>query len=112
MGYWSTAAIKTDGTLWTWGQNNYGQLGTNDLVHRSSPVQVGAATTWSLVSAGSYSIAAIKTDGTLWSWGLNNYNGQLGTNDTANRSSPVQVGSGTTWSQVSAGNSTTAAILN
>jgi alpha-tubulin suppressor-like RCC1 family protein len=39
-------AIKTNGTLWSWGSNGYGRLGQNDSVNRSSPVQVGALTTW------------------------------------------------------------------
>jgi alpha-tubulin suppressor-like RCC1 family protein len=104
-----TAAIKTDGTLWSWGLNSSGQLGTNDVVNRSSPVQVGSLTNWKLVSAGSYFTTAIKTDGTLWSWG-NNSNGQLGTNDVVHRSSPVQVGSLTNWKLVSGGNDSTSAI--
>jgi alpha-tubulin suppressor-like RCC1 family protein len=108
-GYLHTAAIKTDGSLWTWGYNPYGQLGKNDLVSRSSPVQVGALTNWSSVSAGYNFVLAIKTDGTLWSWGYNIY-GRLGLNDIVDRSSPVQVGSGTTWSKVSVGFYHTAAI--
>jgi alpha-tubulin suppressor-like RCC1 family protein len=98
------AASKTDGTLWTWGKNDHGQLGHNDRgVYRSSPTQV-AGTTWSanLISGGAYSFTAIKTNGTLWSWGQNSY-GQLGFNDTVNRSSPVQVGSRTDWTLVSMG---------
>ena len=98
-----TAAIKTDGTLWTWGRNNMGQLGLGDTTNRSSPVQVGALTTWAKVSAGAIHAMAIKTDGTLWGWGYNNYCGALGLGDTTNRSSPVQVGALTTWSQVGAG---------
>jgi alpha-tubulin suppressor-like RCC1 family protein len=114
-GYNNTVAIKTNGTLWTWGYNTQGQLGINDTANRSSPVQVGSGTTWASVSFGSDSsggtghIVAIKTDGTLWSWGYNTY-GALGLSDTANRSSPVQVGSLTNWASVSAGNSHTAAI--
>ena len=110
-GNYSSIATKNDGTLWLWGYNNYGQLGTNDQFSRSSPVQIGSGTTWNQVSMGSIHAATIKTDGTLWTWGSNRW-GQLGLNNRTNVSSPVQVGSGTTWSQVSAGNSTTAAILN
>jgi hypothetical protein len=102
-----TAAIKTDGTLWTWGYNQNGQLGTGttgDNTSRSSPgTTAGGGTTWQSVAAGSNLIAAIKTDGTLWTWGRNNY-GQLGTNDTTDRSSPGTVaGGGTTWKQVASG---------
>ena len=97
-------AIKTDGTLWTWGSNDHGQLGLNNVnVSKSSPTQVGVATTWSKINAGGGHILATKTDGTLWAWGLNNA-GQLGHNTVyVNRSSPVQVGSSTTWSQISSG---------
>ena len=106
-----SAAIKTDGTLWTWGYNNKGQLGDNTIAHRSSPVQtIAGGTTWKSVSCGSGYIAAIKTDGTLWGWGDNSY-GQLGDNSTTDRSSPVQtVAGGTNWKQVDCGSGHTAAI--
>ena len=105
-----TAAIKTDGTLWTWGGNAYGQLGDNTITPRSSPVQtVAFGTNWKQVSAG-YNCAAIKTDGTLWTWGSNDW-GQLGDNTITKRSSPVQtIAFGTNWSQVSCGRFHVAAI--
>jgi alpha-tubulin suppressor-like RCC1 family protein len=108
-GIYHTAAIKTDGTLWGWGRNTYGQLGDNTAVDRSSPVQtVAGGTNWKQV-AGGYHTAAIKTDGTLWTWGRNTY-GQLGDNTAVDRSSPVQtVAGGTNWKQV-AGSYHTAAI--
>jgi alpha-tubulin suppressor-like RCC1 family protein len=95
-------AVKTDGTLWTWGLGTSGQLGNNLLSNVSSPIQTGqGGTSWNSVSAGSYSSSAIKTDGTLWTWGKNNY-GQLGNESTSNVSSPIQtVASGTNWKQVS-----------
>jgi len=68
-----SAAIKTDGSLWTWGyngvSNGWGKLGHNDIIARSSPVQVGTLTTWLEVATASYFTAATKTDGTLWTWG-------------------------------------------
>ena len=90
-------ATKTDGTLWLWGYNGYGNLGINSSVAKSSPTQVGTDTNWSTVYTGVQNALAVKSNNTLWSWGLNNV-GQLGQNDTINRSSPVQVGAGTTWS--------------
>ena len=110
-GSFHTAAIKTDGTLWLWGLNSNGELGTNNTTNRSSPVQtVSAGTNWKQVSMGSFHTAAIKTDGTLWVWGRNNY-GQLGDNTVTNRSSPVQtISAGTNWKQVSVGYRHTAAI--
>ncbi len=111
MGFIHTAAVKTDGTLWTWGANGQGQLGQNNVTGRSSPVQVGTLTDWSQVSCGGYTTVAVKTNGTLWSWG-NNSLGQLGQNIAAatDRSSPVQIGTLTTWSQVSADNQKVCAI--
>jgi alpha-tubulin suppressor-like RCC1 family protein len=87
--------------LWTFGANGTGQLGLNDIIARSSPVQVGALTTWSKVACGNdFSSAAIKDDESLWSWGQNS-RGELGTGNRDNYSSPVQVGSG--FSTVSLG---------
>ena len=104
------AAIKTDGTFWAWGDNSYGQLGLGNQTSRSSPVQVGALTTWSKVSTGGYGLMAVKTDGTLWGWGYNG-SGQLGVGSgVAEKSSPVQVGSLTTWLNVSSGRYYTTAL--
>lgn len=97
-----TAAIKTDGTLWTWGNGALGQLGNNGAINLSSPVQVGALTDWDTVSTGSATTAAIKTDGTLWTWGSSNQ-GASGQNVSTNCSSPIQVGALTNWAQVSGG---------
>jgi alpha-tubulin suppressor-like RCC1 family protein len=100
--FYGSLAIKTDGTLWSWGDNTYGDLGLNDRVDRSSPVQVGALTNWALVSGTESSAFAIKTDGSLWAWGRNS-NGQLGQNDLTDRSSPVQIGALTNWSKIATG---------
>jgi len=109
-GSFLSGAIKTDSTIWAWGNNNYGQLGDGTVVRRSSPVQVGALSNWSKLSVGDNRITAIKTDGTLWAWGRNviGYLGD-GTNNVF-KSSPVQVGTLTTWSEVSATGSVSVAI--
>jgi alpha-tubulin suppressor-like RCC1 family protein len=99
--YW-TGAIKTDGTLWMWGNNDNGQLGLGNVTNYSSPKQVGSLTTWSKISTGYKAAIAIKTDGTLWTWGQNQY-GQLGLGNTTYYSSPKQVGSLTSWLNISAG---------
>jgi alpha-tubulin suppressor-like RCC1 family protein len=103
-GGYHTLAVKTNNTLWAWGNNQVaGQLGLNDIIRRSSPVQVGALTNWSAVSAGQQHSLAVKTDGTLWAWG-SNYEGRLGLASASTfRSSPVQVGALTDWSTVTAG---------
>ena len=99
----SSAAIKTDGTLWSWGYNDYGQLGHNQQgVSKSSPVQIhGGGTTWKVVAVEYQTMAAIKTDGTLWVWGRN-WNGELLKNNRTEYSSPTQV-PGTTWSNIVGG---------
>jgi alpha-tubulin suppressor-like RCC1 family protein len=107
-----TAAIKTDGTLWTWGSNGSGQLGDNTAVSRSTPVTTFAGgTNWKQVACGSANIAAIKTDGTLWIWGGNGQ-GQIGNNLSAtSRSTPVTTfAGGTNWKQVACGGANVAAI--
>ena len=106
----ATIAVKTDGTLWSWGHNEGGALGQNqaDSVKVSSPTQVGSDTTWGKneyeLSSRGYSCKAIKTDGTLWAWGENN-SGTLGQNSPDNSavSSPVQI-PGTTWKTISQAN--------
>jgi len=90
------ATIKSDGTLWAWGYNNYGQLGLNNTTDYSSPVQI-PGTTWRSIQGNSSSRIATKTDGTLWTWGYNN-DGALGHNNQTNYSSPKQV-PGTNWSK-------------
>ncbi len=94
------SAIKTDGTLWTWGYGFYGQIGNSSTANRSSPIQV-AGTTWSYITSFTHTLAT-KKDGTLWAWGENTV-GQLGLSDVTSRSSPVQVGTDTTWKKISAG---------
>lgn len=107
-GVYITLAIKTDGTLWAWGNGANGSLGQGNTTSYSSPVQVGALTNWSNVDAFD-AVVAIKTDGTLWSWGINTY-GKLGLNDTTNRNSPVQIGTGTSWASATTTAEATAAI--
>jgi len=102
----STLALKTDGTLWAWGENYRGQLGVGNKIDRSSPTQV-PGTSWCFVNAASSNSHAIKTDGTLWAWGQNSY-GKLGIGTSGPgtyTSSPVQI-PGTNWIEVSGGGST------
>jgi alpha-tubulin suppressor-like RCC1 family protein len=55
------SAVKTDGTIWCWGQNNKGQVGDNTVLNRSSPTQVGALTTWVGIGSGSNGVIALKS---------------------------------------------------
>ena len=98
--YTAAGAIKKDGTLWTWGNNDNGSLGLNNQTQRSSPAQVGTDTTWNMlkVVGGPWgTMRATKTDGTAWVWGANQH-GSLGINQPTDyrRSSPVAL-PGTTW---------------
>jgi alpha-tubulin suppressor-like RCC1 family protein/subtilisin family serine protease len=83
-------AVKDDGTVWAWGDNNYGKLGDGTGINRSTPVQVSGLSGVKDVAGGWQHSLALKDDGTVWAWGDNNY-GQLGDNTTTNRSTPVQV---------------------
>ena len=67
-GYFTTA-LKTNGTVWTWGSGARGSLGDGTTICKSSPVQVGAATTWKCISLRGYGVYGWKTDGTIWHWG-------------------------------------------
>jgi len=97
------AAIKTDGSLWTWGTGSSGQLGNFATTNRSTPVTTFAGgNTWKQVCCQGYKTAAVKTDGTLWIWGTNFLN-QLPINAAGNRNTPVTTfAGGTTWKQTSA----------
>ncbi len=89
----STAGIRIDGTLWTWGENSNGVLGLGDTTDRSSPTQVGARTDWVFIDVDRGSgghMMAITDAGELFAWG-DNAGGILGLGDTTDRSSPVQV---------------------
>ncbi|CAB4123042.1 Regulator of chromosome condensation, RCC1 [uncultured Caudovirales phage] len=105
-------AILADGTgsLYTWGYNGYGQLGTGLTRIVSSPVSISSTLSWSRISMGSSHVLAIKSDGSLWTWGSNDY-GQLGNNQTGSYPNiPTQIGS-SSWSAVSAGSLYSMALL-
>src|SRR3990170_1798433 len=112
-GDYHTLAIKSDGTLWAWGYNSYGQLGdgaSGGGNYKTTPVQIGTGTNWSQIAAGGYHTLAIKSDGTLWAWGGNSF-GQLGDGTSSDyKTTPVQIGTGTNWSQIAAGGYHTLAI--
>jgi M6 family metalloprotease-like protein len=109
---YATYAIKSDGTLWTWGYvNGTGYLADTTPFGRITPTQVGTAMTWVDLAMGNQHGLGLRSDGTLWAWG-GNANGQIGDNTTLNRSAPVQVGTGKVWASISAGTSHSAAVAN
>ena len=91
--------VKTDGTLWAWGNNAVGQLGDGTTTNRSSPVQIGALTTWVAAKAGDGFTVAVKSDGTLWTWGESLYSSLGNSQNTTDESSPIQVGALTNWTE-------------
>ena len=87
----SVYAIKTNGTLWAWGDNSSGQLGDGSGVAQNTPVpENSSASDWKTVTAAGLTCYALKTDDTLWAWGSNT-SGQLGDTTTAQKLSPIQV---------------------
>ena len=121
LGGWHSAAIDSDGNLYTWGVNWYGELGDGTTTNRNMPVQIdkpqGAPDgfTWTQASLGERHSAAIGSDGSLYTWGYNGY-GQLGDNTTNNRNRPIQIAKpegapgGFTWTQASLGDGHSAAF--
>ena len=95
-----TTVVKRDGTVWTWGYNEHGQLGDGTTIQRTTPVQVkdtndstGFLTRVIAVASGGDEdghTLALKENGTVWAWGYNEH-GQLGDGSTTNRSTAVQV---------------------
>ena len=103
-------ATKSDGSLWAWGYNAYGQLGLGDTTNRSSPTRLGTDTHWVAVACGFDHSLALKSDGSLWAWGDNTY-GQLGlgSSDPTARLTPTQVSTDTNWTAVTCGGTYTVA---
>ncbi|SVB32443.1 uncharacterized protein METZ01_LOCUS185297 [marine metagenome] len=100
-GYYQVVlTVKSDGTLWGWGQNNVGMLGLGDTTSRCSPTQVGSDTDWAevIITSGN-ACFGIKTTGALYAWG-DGVSGRLGLSSTTDYSSPVQVGSLTDWAHI------------
>lgn len=85
-----SAVLKSNGTVWTWGLNNKGQLGDGTLTNNHISEPIANFTDIEHIAAGKEHMLALKDDGTVWAWGNNNY-GQLGNNTTSVSSTPVQV---------------------
>lgn len=83
-------ALGEDGTLWSWGQNNYGQLGIGSTADQWFPGLVSGLSNVAVAAGGIYHSVAAKADGTVWAWGYNAY-GQVGDGTMTQRLTPVQV---------------------
>jgi alpha-tubulin suppressor-like RCC1 family protein len=102
-----TLAIKADGSLWSWGENRFFQLGDNTQTERVIPRQIGSGKTWKAIAAGYGFSLALKKDGSLWAWGANSY-GQLGLGLTSlgfpiSAIVPTQVGNSSDWAEIAVG---------
>ena len=89
QGY-SSMALKSNGTVWDWGENQSGQLGDGTTTDRTSPVQATGLSGITAIAAGGGHGLAIKNDGTVWTWGFNLYGG-LGDGTNTNHSTPAQI---------------------
>jgi alpha-tubulin suppressor-like RCC1 family protein len=83
-------ALTSDGRVWAWGDNSYGQLGIGNYNDSSTPVLIPTLHDIVAISAGWTHNLALQSDGTVWAWGLNNC-GQLGINSIQNQNVPQQV---------------------
>jgi len=114
-GGFHSLALKLDGTLWSWGANNQGQLGTGNTNSQIVPYQIGSigsgVVKWIFISSGSFHSTGLRSDGTLWAWGRNT-EGQLGQGDNINRSSPTLIGAEYEWKSISGKAFHTLAIKN
>jgi alpha-tubulin suppressor-like RCC1 family protein len=107
IGYSHTVVLAADGTVYTFGENTYGQLGDNTTIQRNIPIKVlkgiyngttnlgdNLSNPIISVSSGTFHSTALAADGTIYTFGQNTY-GQLGDNTTNNRTLPVKVLKGT-----------------
>ncbi|HLN94148.1 MAG TPA: T9SS type A sorting domain-containing protein [Flavobacterium sp.] len=110
-GGFHTLALETNGTLWAWGYNEYGQLGTGTTISVNAPVQIGSDSDWKYIEASTICSYAIKENGTLWAWGAGLY-GSVGNGSNSNVLAPVQIGTDTQWKIVEAGSDHIVALKN
>ena len=99
-----TIGLKTDGTIWGWGQNDQYEMGNNTCcANQLTPIQIGSANHWvDIETSRGASVFALKNDGTIWGWGLN-LGGLLADNTVMARSVPTQLNTDTDWASIHVG---------
>jgi alpha-tubulin suppressor-like RCC1 family protein len=99
-----TIAMKTDNTIWGWGQNDGYQMGNSSCCSdQLTPIQISTATDWKMIATSKVNNTfAIKTNGTLWCWG-SNLSALLGDNLLSNLQIPTQHNTDTDWDKMSLG---------
>jgi alpha-tubulin suppressor-like RCC1 family protein len=120
-GYYHTVALTSDGKVFAWGNNGFGQLGDGTTIDRRTPVPVDMSgallgKTVTAIAAGDYHTVALTSDGKVFAWGANDV-GQLGDGTAADRLRPVAVDMsgvlrGKTVSAIAAGGYYTVALTS
>jgi alpha-tubulin suppressor-like RCC1 family protein len=102
-----TLALKEDGTIWAWGEDNDGQTGNPPATATQNiPIQIGIGTDWIDVASGTSSTAfALKADGTLWGWGANVGDVLVPASNVYSLPVPTQINTVNTWVKMSVGSS-------
>jgi alpha-tubulin suppressor-like RCC1 family protein len=107
----TSLALRSDGTVWAWGNNAHGQLGNGTTTNSQWAIQVSSLSNIVAIAEGSGFSLAVSATGTVYSWGQNS-NGQLGNNSTTDSHTPVTVSSLSSQDivSVSAGSSSSMAM--
>ena len=92
-------ALKLDGSLWAWGQNERGQLGDGTRKARTEPVMISRDGKWKQLTASLFTSYALKSDGTIWAWGV----GISSPEKTNDALLARQIGDGSNWVSMAAG---------
>jgi len=105
----ATCGLRSDDSLWCWGNNEFGNLGFPPPTGSTTPLRVGGPASWSALADETFHGAAIQRDGTLWTWGRN-VEGQLGLGDVVDRALPTKVTATTRFLAVATGRFHTCAL--
>jgi hypothetical protein len=115
-GFYHSMALKNDGTVWTWGDNEFGQLGNGSVMNTGCycepvPAQIANLSNMISIAGGWNHSVAVKNDGSVWSWG-NNTKGQLGDGSGIDNPTPAMISGLTGITEVSCGRDHSLALKN